>query len=1209
MGRLSSIEVENFKSYGGTQVIGPFSDVTCVIGPNGSGKSNLMEAISFAVGTSARKLRSDKLKNVIFHGEEDAMPKRAMVKLVYRLDEDESEEQEEVHFSRSITASGKSTYQVDGKTVSFEEYERQLGSIGVLTDARNFLIFQGDVESIAQMSPTDLSKLIENVSGSGEYKERYDELKVEKEQALRTKTLALQKRKGCMAEKKQVREQKEEAERFEAIQKEVSELRTLANVHRLYHNYRDSEDAKASRTAHEKEKGEVEGSLEVLDGKLQETKKSQAKLQQKVESCERQVRRKTDKLKKFAPRGIRITEQLKKLRKSLKNADVAINRIKRDSEAQEARVADLEEQKAKLEQDARQLEAEISELQDGGPSELSPEQREQFLQLRQKAQGVCLGERQALETLRRQRTVEAEFVQETETELKTASQRIKDMNEELTKCEAREAELDDALQSAEAETASLRKQIADRESTAHRDAQRVDELERELGGVNEQLKSRREVRRQGRKQRRMAECIETLIGLFPGVYGRLVDVCKPRQRKYHKAIAVAAGKIMDHIVVDTAKTGVACIEYMRQQRVGTASFIPLDTIKTESVKERLRSLGDDFKLCVDVISCEEDVRKAVMYAVGNTVICKNLDKARHLCFQRGEHVRAVTLDGHMISRSGAMTGGSSHVDEARADRWDEQEFLKLQKQRSGLEEQIRQLSNRRAHGQTIEHLRAQLAEATRRIEGVREDKTQLRAKMQQIRHQVEKAGGEKASKEASLARNLDTIQSKDAQIEEIAQTIETAENELYGSLGEDFDATKARARVERSALEKARLEGALEAIQEKTIQVDTDIDYEKSRDFRKPLTKVQNQKRAAEKEIRSLEDEMSQIEDERRASAEAIEDYTRQADEQKKLLMEAKVEAEGLRRERSDLLAQHKTIQRKISSCDTDCQRLKDKRDEILREAEVNQIQIPFVDDDGESQRQSSASSDLTGAAREVDFSALPDEEYEDASKFSKLQQKIDQQITSKTTAAEQLQPNMRAVQRFDEVNERLRGTNEEFEDAKEKARATSDEFEEVRRSRHDMFMECYNNVHDALTKTYRDLTKSSKHPLGGNAYLMLENVDEPYLGGIKYNAMPPMKRFRDMEQLSGGEKTVAALALLFAIHGFRPAPFFVMDEIDAALDNVNVKKVCNFVTGRRSSFQSIIITHKDQFFRHADTLCGIARDEESGSSVSYSIDLREYAE
>ena len=155
--------------------------------------------------------------------------------------------------------------------------------------------------------------------------------------------------------------------------------------------------------------------------------------------------------------------------------------------------------------------------------------------------------------------------------------------------------------------------------------------------------------------------------------------------------------------------------------------------------------------------------------------------------------------------------------------------------------------------------------------------------------------------------------------------------------------------------------------------------------------------------------------------------------------------------------------------------------------------------------------------------------------------------------------------------------------------------------------MACFNHVSHELAVIYRDLTKSSKHPLGGNAYLSLDDTEEPYLGGIKYNAMPPMKRFRDMEQLSGGEKTVAALAFLFAIHSFRPAPFFVMDEVDAALDNVNVKKVCNYIKQRSKDFQCIVISLKDIFYEQSDSLVGICRDVSSNSSRTLTLDLEQF--
>ena len=144
----------------------------------------------------------------------------------------------------------------------------------------------------------------------------------------------------------------------------------------------------------------------------------------------------------------------------------------------------------------------------------------------------------------------------------------------------------------------------------------------------------------------------------------------------------------------------------------------------------------------------------------------------------------------------------------------------------------------------------------------------------------------------------------------------------------------------------------------------------------------------------------------------------------------------------------------------------------------------------------------------------------------------------------------IQAHEAFSNITQKLKDTGADFDKAKEKHRKATADFQKIKNERSKRFMNAFNHIDEALKTIYRDMTKSSKHPLGGNAYLSLDDTEEPYKGGMKFNAMPPMKRFRDMEQLSGGEKTVAALALLFAIHSYHPAPFFVMDEVDAALDN-----------------------------------------------------------
>jgi structural maintenance of chromosome 1 len=186
-------------------------------------------------------------------------------------------------------------------------------------------------------------------------------------------------------------------------------------------------------------------------------------------------------------------------------------------------------------------------------------------------------------------------------------------------------------------------------------------------------------------------------------------------------------------------------------------------------------------------------------------------------------------------------------------------------------------------------------------------------------------------------------------------------------------------------------------------------------------------------------------------------------------------------------------------------------------------------------------------------------------------------------------------------VTDRLKACNVDHDKAKEDLAKASQAFQRVKAKRAKRFNDAFRQIDTALKTIYTDMTKSSKHPLGGKAYLSLDDTEEPYKGGLKFNAMPPMKRFRDMEQLSGGEKTVAALSLLFAIHSCHPAPFFVMDEIDAALDNVNLRKVCNYIRQRsRTDFQCIVISLKDMFYEHGDRLVGIYRDVGTSSSRTY---------
>jgi len=252
------------------------------------------------------------------------------------------------------------------------------------------------------------------------------------------------------------------------------------------------------------------------------------------------------------------------------------------------------------------------------------------------------------------------------------------------------------------------------------------------------------------------------------------------------------------------------------------------------------------------------------------------------------------------------------------------------------------------------------------------------------------------------------------------------------------------------------------------------------------------------------------------------------------------------------------------------------------------------------------------GAAAEaevlsIDFSGF-DERLKAMARSAKEYQKqsalFDDEIQRLDLDLEKLAPNLKAMQRLADAEGKFDDTTKQFEESREEQKRAQADFEAVAERRYTRFMATFDVISDEIDKVYKALTRDEEYPAGGTAFISLDNPLEPYNGGTKYTAMPVTKRFREIEQLSGGEKTVAALALLFTMHRVHPAPFFVLDEVDAALDHGNVVKVCNYVLTHCKGCQFIVISLKPEFFENASTLLGVYKDRASQASRLLSWDL-----
>ncbi|CAH0479920.1 unnamed protein product [Peronospora belbahrii] len=1240
MGRIVRLEIKNFKSYGGHHVIGPFHRFTAIIGPNGSGKSNLMDAISFVLGVHSRQLRSNQLRDLIHRAPNDqnnddttttdTTKRSAFVTLVYELapnetppsksrlsrsnqpQEDQEEtswtlnqmKQREVYFSRYLSEKGIGSYRLDHEEMSWEMYQNQLKEIGLLVKARNFLVFQGDVESIASKSPLELTKLFEQISMSDELKNEYERLLEEKNTAEEDTIFAYKRKKGLVAEKRLVREQKEEAEQFRHKLEAVNNLRV---EHYLWQLFQVEDDIKQREETvrHYQEAGLICSKKEDTVAQVyHEKKKELGATFREVKANREQIQAFQNEMTDIQPQLFKLREQTSYSQKKIAEAEATEKTMKRRQEGKSTEIEDLKKdlkelERAKAELDENQRRA--SEKSETGALVLEGSSLEEYHRIKEDVQVKTNILRSELESILRQQTADQNKVETLTQERQENLKMVEMLTDDLKQADDRIATMQRVVSDTEHKIKEVETSLQTTDEESRGQAHKKDKLTEQLNRVSSKLRDLKDDKRQSQAEARRAETLETLKRLYPGVRGRLVDLCKPVQRKYNMAVTVATGKHMDAIVVADYRTGQDCIQYLRDSRTGSAPFIPLDRIRVKPINERFRSLGNNIKLVVDVIECDTEIEPALHYAVGDTVVCDSIDIARDLCFRQNEKVKAVTLDGKVVSKNGSMTGGKTHSDSRRAGRWDEKEVEALQQQKDDLVDELRALEGHGASYAKLQTLRTQLEGLQSRLSRAKADLVITETNRPKTQARIDDAKKRVTEVIDPELRKYDSaMNSRKSKISALQEQINDVEDELFAEFSEAIGVESIRVYEEKvlnrhhKALEMRR------KITEHEAKLCAQIEYLQSQDFSQPMLAAKDKVAQESRQKKELEGKRKTL----LQKVEKLEKELREIGSNK-----AKYEERRIK------------IQRRIMSEETVLERLKDHKTEIFKRASLDQIKLPTVtrksthssedvemEDANGSTRLENSELLLGGnaASQEVDFSALPDARVVvDDKEFDEINSDYEKRISVLLTELERMQPNMRALDKFDVIQNRIGKEEEELDRVKQQSLRTASQFEKVKLTRYERFMDAFTHISGVIDSTYKQLTKSSKHPLGGTAYLNLENTEEPYLNGMKYNAMPPMKRFREMEQLSGGEKTVATLALLFAIHNYRPTPFFVLDEVDAALDNVNVNKVSTYIAN--CDFQCVVISLKDSFYEKADALVGICKDITLQQSKSMTLDLTQF--
>jgi structural maintenance of chromosome 1 len=1080
------------------------------------------------------------------------------------------------------------------------------------------------VENIAAKSPGDLAKLIEAVSGSLDYKEEYDRLKQAYADASEGSNAAMQKRRTYTSEVKQYKAQVQQVDDHDKMIIERENLETTLLLWKLYHLEADVASKKAEATKEAKtvelETENAEQATKMVttaNGEYAEGKKEYRKLSREKTKYEESLKEKNDDLLPVTQK-IEITEQQAEQHRK------RLDTVAKERESQLKGIKDIRtnletvaKAQAKWEKDSSKM-AEMAGLRD-----ISDEDIAEYEQLKSQYNQKTSVEQAELENILRQRRTVQDKLDSQQSKQDRARDQKSNLRVEIENLQNKMNDVSTTINEdsevLKSNNSLLKKLNADRRVSYDK----LKNWNTRLEKVTREYLQAAADRRETQKEKKMKDTVTSLQRMFPGVKGMVSQLCKAKARQYDTAVATVIGRDMNSIVVDSFRTAQECISYIKEQHRGVATFIPLDTVQAISPSAGLRDLESaGARLAIDAVECSDTVRTAIEYVCGDAVICDTLDRARDLRWAKLIRAKFVTENGDVIYKDSLMSGGSMNKSNIR--KWSDVDVDNYKALQEELKESIKD-EKKKEHTYSVEEekLRTDMSGIELRLTTNKDQLALWQHSLQSRKSEL--AHCEQVIKEVrplidKLKSELDTF---DRQVAESESRVSSTKKNIYKDFCRKIDVSdiKEFETAQSTYMEELNMQRVRFTTQRARLETQMGLETARVQETKRRLENIKTNMTRELGLLDQLREERTLIEGEIVKIESTIDQNVAQLEKAKQSLDSRKGDADRCQDRAKIVQEKLSDAQKQLASLEQEVAQLSSTRTDVLRNCRIANQElpllhgslddIPLVDDD----KQDDEDIEMGGAEEGdqsddvcVDYSSLGDR-YKNSNNES-IADEIEGRISDIASVLEKMVVNVRAGEHFEEATARYKEINKEYNEKDMAATAADKEFTAVKRRRYKAFNKAYTHIRDRIDQIYKELTKTRAFPMGGQAYLNVEIDDEPYLGGVKYSAQPPMKRYCEMEQLSGGEKTMAALALLFAIHSFHPSPFFILDEIDAALDNTNISSVARYIHRHKGDgFQFIVISLKNGLFEESDALVGIYRDQDVNTSRALTLDLRQYEE
>ncbi|NXD31260.1 SMC4 protein, partial [Spelaeornis formosus] len=1193
---ITHIVNQNFKSYAGEQTLGPFHKrFSCIIGPNGSGKSNIIDSLLFVFGYRAQKIRSKKLSVLIHNSDEHRDIQSCSVEVHFQKITDKEGDDYEVIpdskfcVSRTAYKDNSSTYYINGKKKTFRDVGVLLRSHGIDLDHNRFLILQGEVEQIAMMKPKGqtehdegMLEYLEDLIGSARLKEPIQSLCRRVELLNECRGEKLNRVKMVEKEKDALEEDKNKAIEFLCLENQISKEKNQICQYYIYDLKKRINDLEMQKEKVNEETKSINEKSSKLAEETKAKNKASKDLEKKFNKITKFLEENKEKFTQLDLQDVKVRENLKhakskakKLEKQLEKDKEKVEELRKVPSANTRAIEDatakkevLAKAKAKEETKLRQVLASLQEETKGIQQEKEGKEKELLEFSREVAEtrsNMEIAQSELELYLSRYNSAVARLSQAQEALASTSSTlqerkaAIRDMAVKLPQAEQQLKEKENALE-------KLGREESDSKDLVRNLRQKVEEAKSSLA----QTRSRGNVLK--------ALLQEKKCGNIPGVYGRLGDL-GAIDDKYDVAISSSCGAL-DHIVVDTIDTAQTCVNFLKAGKIGVATFIALDKMAVWENKMQKIQTPENVPRLFDLVKVEDPkVRLAFYFALRDTLVTKNLEDATRIAFQMEKRWRVVTLQGQIIEVSGTMTGGGGKVIKGRMGpsvvvdiseeeisemesqlQRDSKRAMQCEEEKSQLEEAIGKLQ------QDIRVMRNTLEKYTASIQGFSEQEIDLRNQIKELEANVAAAAPDKT---------------KQKELEEV----------LNGYKKDYEHAAQRAAKMEEEVKRLHRLivdtnNQKLKAQQDKIDEIDKEMD-----EYSSAITKAQVAVRTAERNLKKYEEALKHTEKEMEENEQKIKNLTAELttleDKATKVMNDRREAEEALpavQEEQKNLFEEMKTIREAEHALQSEALSIKLKLEQIESHISTHQGKIKYW------QKEMSKLSlhSIEGEARE-ELRVLSEEELEALQEPDVLSKKI----ALLEAQHHQLHPNLGAIAEYKKKEELYLKHVGELDNITSERDRFREAFEELRKQRLNEFMSGFNVITNKLKENYQMLT------LGGDAELELVDSLDPFSEGIMFSVRPPKKSWKKIFNLSGGEKTLSSLALVFALHHYKPTPLYFMDEIDAALDFKNVSIVAFYIYEQTKNAQFIIISLRNNMFEIADRLIGIYKTQNTTKSVA----------